>query len=224
MVRQNRIVISSGHSIQKSLSPQLSQVNIYCMCQILNHPSKKHLAYFLYQNTPQLIFSSKEGVMNEVLKKSFRLVDKMLGYYSKVTAVLIQLHQAQATADNKLLTIMIQRLKKALKSHYQCEVGYFWVREQNKADSQHYHVIILLNGHKCQQSKMVDILTEKVWKKIHPDNFSFKLRNRIYRIHRHTNKSELRALRMRMSYMAKREGKSNNPLNTHDYGLSRLSA
>lgn len=128
------------------------------MCPILNHPSKKHLAYFLFKDSPQPIFYSKEGVILEILNKSFQLVDTMLNYYSKVTAVLIQLHQAQPTKSNKALTAMIQKLKRSLKKHYKCEVGYFWVREQNLAGSQHYHMIILLNGHKCQQSKLVDKL------------------------------------------------------------------
>ena len=81
------------------------------MCPILLHPSKKHLAYFVYQGKPQLIFLSKKGIIQEILNKSYRIIDIMLSYYSKVTAVLVQLHQAQSTEDNKLLTRMIQKLK-----------------------------------------------------------------------------------------------------------------
>lgn len=192
------------------------------MCQILNHPSKKHLAYFLYQDHPHLIFNSKKGIIPEILNKSFKLVDTMLTYYSKVTAVFVQLHQAQPTEDNQLLTIMLQRLKAALKKHYRCEVGYFWVREQNDANSQHYHMIVLLSGHKCQQSQLVDTASDNAWKSIHPDNFRFKPKNRIYRIKRNGSYRELRALRMRMSYMAKREGKNTIASNVNSYQCCRL--
>lgn len=194
------------------------------MCQILSHPSKKHLAYFIYQEQPQLIFNSKDGIITEILNKSFQLVDTMLTYYSKVTAVLVQLHQSQPTEGNQLLTIMLQRLKVTLKKHYRCEVGYFWVREQNSADSQHYHMIVILSGHKCQQSKLVDAASNNAWKSIHPDNFRFKPRNRIYRIKRDENHKELRALRMRMSYMAKKEGKSSIAAHVNSYQCSRLKA
>lgn len=198
------------------------QVTIYCMCPILLHPSKKHLAYFRYQGKPHLIFHKQGGIIPEVLTKSFELVDTMLSYYSKVTAVLIQLHQVQATADNKSLTLMIRRLKDVLKKHYQCEVGYLWVREQNKAESQHYHMIVMLNGHKCQQSKLIDIATQIAWQNLHPDNFSFRVRNRIYRIKRNKDDHESRALRMRLSYMAKKEGKNHFKSYTNVYRYSLL--
>lgn len=193
------------------------------MCQILKHPSKKHLAYFLYQDNPQLIFNSKEGIIPEILTRSFQLVDNMLTTYSKVTAVLVQLHQAQPTEGNQLLTIMLQRLKTTLKKRYRCKVGYFWVREQSDANSQHYHMIVFLSGHKCQQSKLVDIASDNTWKSIHPDNFRFKPRNRIYRIKRDGGYRELRALRMRMSYMAKKEGKSTIAPYVNSYQCSRLT-
>ncbi|EGQ8608271.1 inovirus Gp2 family protein [Vibrio parahaemolyticus] len=198
------------------------QVTIYCMCPILLHPSKKHLAYFVYQGKPQLIFLSKKGIIQEVLNKSYRLIDIMLSYYSKVTAVLVQLHQAQSTEDNKLLTRMVQKLKGKLKKHYKCEIGYFWVREQDKAESHHYHMVIMLNGHKCQQSTLVDKVVQEAWQSIHPDNFSFRVRNRIYRIHRNGNGHELRALRMRLSYMAKKEGKTEFSNYTNVFRYSRL--
>lgn len=192
------------------------------MCPILLHQSKKHLAYFVYKGEPQLIFLSKEGVIKEILHKSYCLIDIMLTYYSKVTAVLIQLHQAQVTQDNKLLTRMVQKLKSSLKKHYKCEIGYFWVREQLKAESQHYHMVVMLNGHKCQQSTFVDKAVQDAWQSIHPDNFSFKVRNRIYRIHRSGNYHELRALRMRLSYMAKKEGKTEFRTYTNAFRYSRL--
>ncbi len=192
------------------------------MCPILLHPSKKHLAYFVYQGEPQLIFLSKRGVIKEILHKSYCLIDIMLSYYSKVTAVLIQLHQAQATTDNHLLTHTVQKLKSSLKKHYKCEIGYFWVREQLKAESQHYHMLVMLNGHKCQQSALVDKVVQEAWQSIHPDNFSFRVRNRIYRINRTGNGHELRALRMRLSYMAKKEGKTELRTYTNTYGFSRL--
>lgn len=192
------------------------------MCPLLLHPSKKHLAYYQHLGTPQLIFLSKKGPVIEILKKSFQLIDMMLCQYSKTTAVLIQLHQAHATRDNRLVATMMSQLKAALGKHYKCEVGYFWVREQEHADSQHYHAVVIVSGHKCQCSKLVDHLVQDIWQRTDPNNYSYQVRNRIYRVNRGGNTPELRALRMRLSYMAKKEGKQGFASRTHSYGCSRF--
>ncbi len=194
------------------------------MCPIILHQSKKHLAYYLYQNSYQLIFHKKNGlgVINEILKKAFDQLEVLRTHYSKVTVVLLQLHQAIYTKDSKSLTAMLTNLKAKLHEHYGSKVGYFWVREQNKAESQHYHMAIMLNGHKCQRSKLVDIATRAYWENRHPENFSFRVRNRVYRVSRCENDRELRAVRMRLSYMAKREGKSGTEAHVNAYGHSQL--
>ncbi|UTV27881.1 YagK/YfjJ domain-containing protein [Photobacterium atrarenae] len=192
------------------------------MCQIALHPSKPYLAFFPYQEGHHLIFYKKGGIIKEILNKAFGQLDAMLSHYTKVTVILLQLHQANPTQGSKPLTTMLARLKAKLQKHYGSQVGYFWVREQNKAESQHYHMAIMLNGHKCQRSKLVDIATQTYWENMHPDNFSFRVRNRIYRIRPDDNGSELRATRMRLSYMAKKEGKSQFMSYTHSFGCSRL--
>ncbi|MEZ8606914.1 inovirus-type Gp2 protein [Vibrio sp. 10N.239.311.G01] len=193
------------------------------MCPIILHPSKKHLAYYQYLGKYQLIFYRKpDGVFNEILEKAFGQLEAMRSYYSKVTMVLLQLHQAIHTKSNNQLTILLSKLKARLQKHYGGKVGYFWVREQNKAESQHYHIAIMINGHKCQRSKLVDIATQTYWENRHPDNFSFRIRNRIYRINTRKNSNELRAARMRLSYMAKRKGKLGFEPHTNTHGCSRL--
>nr|WP_159064965.1 inovirus-type Gp2 protein [Thaumasiovibrio subtropicus] len=158
------------------------------------------------------------------MARSYEQLDIMRSYYSKVTVILLQLHQATYTPSSRQLTNMLSKLKAKLQSHYGTKVGYFWVREQDKADSQHYHVAIMLNGHKCQRSKLVDIITQTYWENLHPDNFSFRVRNRIYHVRNDDDGRELRAIRMRLSYMAKREGKERFPSYTKAYGCSRLRA
>ncbi|EPR2983069.1 YagK/YfjJ domain-containing protein [Vibrio parahaemolyticus] len=192
------------------------------MCPIALHPSKKHLAYYLYRDSYQLIFHNKHGVISEILNKAFDQLEVLRSYYSKVTVILLQLHQAFHTKNSEQLTIMLSKLKAKLQKHYGSKVGYFWVREQNQAESQHYHMAIMVNGHKCQHSKLVDLATQTYWENRHPDNFSFRVRNRIYRVRNDDNGKELRAVRMRMSYMAKQDGKTQFTSHTKTYGYSKL--
>ncbi|EGR0550174.1 inovirus Gp2 family protein [Vibrio cholerae] len=192
------------------------------MCHIVLHPSKSFLAFFQYQESYQLIFYKKTGVIKKILLKAFQQIDAMISHYSKVTVVLLQLHQATPSRTSNPLTNMLSKLKAKLKAHYGCKVGYFWVREQNNALSQHYHMAVMVNGHKCQSSKLIDLATQAYWENLNPDNFSFKVRNRIYRIRNDDGGHELRAVRMRLSYMAKKEGKSQFAKNTHIFGSSHI--
>lgn len=191
------------------------------MCQIILHPSKKHLAYFNYESENHLIFYRKTGVIKKILVSALNQLKSMMSYYSKVTLVLLQLHQIVPSHNNKSITALMSRLKAKLQEHYKCRVGFIWVREQCSSDTPHYHVVVMLNGQKCQSSTLVDFLTKVVWQKIHPENFSFRIRNRIYRV-RKNDINELRAARLRLSYMAKSDSKTQFHSYTKRFGCSRL--
>lgn len=192
------------------------------MCQISLHPSKPFLAYYLYKNKQQLIFHRKTGIRKEILEQGFKQLDIMMDHYSKVSVILLQLHQDHFTADNVILTQFLVRLKKQIKKKYRCQIGYLWVREQNYADGQHYHLAIMVNGHKCNNAYAIGKMCEEVWEGPTDTNFSYRVRNRIYRIERYKNNDhELRAARMRMSYMAKNDSKHFEKY-TNCFGVSRL--
>lgn len=101
-------------------------------------------------------------------------------------------------------------------------MGYVWVRKQNVAKSQHYHLMIMLNGHKCRNAYAVSNICDEIWEDSKDTNFSYGIKNRLYCIKQYKNNdSELRAAKMRMSYMAKNETKDFNK-NTKTFGVSRL--
>jgi len=192
------------------------------MYQIALHESKKHLAYLNYYGEEQLIFHPRGGVIKKILLRSFSQLDTMISYYSKVSVVFLQIHQKEFTDDNKQMALFIKRFQLQLSKIYSCKFGYVWVREQVYAQSQHYHLAIMLSGHLCQSSRGIDQLCKDVWEQINPLNFSFKVRNRIYRIHREGKQHELRAARLRMSYLAKVHSKTNFGSHTKAFSTSRL--
>lgn len=192
------------------------------MSPISLHQSKKFLAYYNYNNEPQLIFNWKTGIREEILEKGFKQLDIMMTDYSKVSVILLQLHQDHFTEDNAILTRCLVQLKKKIKKKYNCKIGYLWVREQNNADGQHYHLAIMVNGHKCNNAYAIGKMCEEVWEGPTDTNFAYRVRNRIYRIERYKNDDhELRAARMRMSYMAKNDSKHFEKY-TNCFGVSRL--
>ncbi len=197
---------------------------LYCMCQITLHESKKFLAYYQYQNEQQLIFHKKKGVKKNILERGFEQLDILMTYYSKVSVILLQLHQSYFTADNNVMTKFVIELKKRIKKKYNCEIGYLWVREQNVAYAQHYHLMVMVNGHKCNNAYTVSNMCEDIWQGPTDTNFAYRVKNRIYCIKRYKNDGqELRATRMRMSYMAKNDTKEFAKY-TKSFGRSKLTA
>lgn len=164
---------------------------------------------------------NSEGLNLKILKAGFEQLDCMLSYYSKVTIVLLQLHQYTFTKDNQAISTLFKKLIIKLKKHYRCQIGYIWVREQERAASQHYHAAIMLSGHVCQKSYEIDKLTMELWHQLDPANFSYKVKNRVYRIQTYLKNHELNAVRLRLSYMAKNKGKS-AVKGVQNYNTSRL--
>lgn len=192
------------------------------MCEILHHESKKHLAYYAEGSRLHPIFNSPAGVCTKILKTGFKQLDSMLSYYSKVTMVLLQFHVPDFSYDNKSLSIFISRLKRKLSKHYGKRLGYLWVREQDNSKAQHYHMCIMLNGHKCQSTRRIDAIVKSEWESFGERYFSYRIRNRIYRINRTYDVKELRAAKTRLSYLAKLETKQRTPRYTKTYHASSL--
>jgi len=173
------------------------------MSVITLHPSKKRLAYFDYKQQQQLIFYPSGGINKELLKRIYSQLDNMLSYYSKVTVVFLQLHQKRYTESNTLITKFFGLLKKRLSKHYGTRIGHVWVREKHRAEAQHYHIAVMLNGHRCQKCYRVTQYAQQIWERLGEEHFSYRVRNRIYRIERREHNRELQAVRTRLSYLAK---------------------
>lgn len=171
------------------------------------HPRKKHLAIYQHNLVPQLVFYKPGGINLKILRVGYSQLDAMMSYYSKITVVFLQLHQSGYTNHNKPVTRFFKQLKHKLENYYKCKVAYLWVREQEGASKQHYHAAIMLNGHTCQSSYIINKFAEELWAHIDRRNFSFRVKNRLYRIQTYIGDKELNAARLRLSYLAKNAGK-----------------
>ncbi len=169
---------------------------------------KPKSAIYAYQGEYYQILYRPTGVNMRILKSSWDLIANWVGYYSKFSAIYIQLHQSQPSEDNKQLKTFLRKLTKQLSEHYNTpNIGYFWVREQSGRDKQHYHAIVLISGHCCQHSGIVDKLTREIWKEVDKNNSNYTVKNRVYRVNRMGNDKERRSLLFRLSYFAKNDTK-----------------
>ncbi|MGL6424460.1 YagK/YfjJ domain-containing protein [Aeromonas hydrophila] len=84
--------------------------------------------------------------------------------YKRVLFIRIDLHHCEPESTNKRISSLIKSLRAHVQQYYSIpQMGYLWVREQEKAKSQHYHIILMLDGDKIRHpAKLIKTLTD-IW-------------------------------------------------------------
>ena len=101
-------------------------------------------------------------------------------------------------------------------------LGYMWVREQEKAKSQHYHLALFLDGNKVQHpSKLLRWIKGRWTWYEQPKPPTIK---RPFLMTKRQCKSSIDDAVYRISYLAKPRGKGYRNRYTKDYSTSRIKA
>lgn len=189
------------------------------------HPTRKNVAYLEYKGDQQPVFHYSEGVYVDSLYSCYEQIDNMLSYHRKVTIVLIQFHQTQYSQSNQILSRALNRLLSTLKTHYKTKrIGYFWAREEGVSEAPHYHIAILLDGSVCQNSYHVFQHANNIWGSFQVGNYVWQPRRNLYLLRRgDTERFNLRAARMRISYAAKKTTKQTISSKVRKFGCSQIS-
>lgn len=162
------------------------------------------------------------GVYPKILHKSLDQLDICQNKWRRVFVIRFDLHQRFYTADNKMVSRFRKNLSRRIEREYKIfEMGYLWVREQEKAKSQHYHMAIFLDGDKINHSASISIMIAAAWKGLKLGNSVHLPDKRFYNIVDDESKAQVV---YRLSYLAKQRGKGYRPPQTKDYGTSRLIA
>jgi len=166
--------------------------------------------------------AKRSGCYLAILKPIKQQLDAMLSHYSKVLMVRLDLHVCEYSGDNKKISYLMKKLKKSLNQKYGMKhVGYSWVRELETSDRQHYHLALLLNGHKIRYPQKIIKWIEQFWQnRGEPKPFTPK--NCYTMIYWGDHESYKKAF-FRMSYFAKERGKGHKDLAANNYSTSRLS-
>lgn len=149
----------------------------------------------------------------------------MFSYYSKVTIILFQFHQAEYKNDNHQLSRLVGGLKNSLKKRYaNTRVGYAWAREHGKKGNDfHYHIAFMVNGSLCKSSHHLWLTAHSLCKSVSSNNYIWLPKRNTYRLHRYTEPAHINSARMRMSYAAKRRSKEQIPTGIDKFGFSQLT-
>ncbi|NIY88512.1 YagK/YfjJ domain-containing protein [Vibrio campbellii] len=188
---------------------------------------KKHQScspYFRYEGKVYEI-NARKGmpIFTHQLRKSIDQLTAMEGYHHRVLVVVFGLHLPSYSKGNEMISKFLSWLRYWLVKEYKINrIGYVWCRERNKANAQHYHFALMLDGSKLQYpSKFLNIAKEN-WHRLSAGGFLFIPDNCFYMLKR-GNAIVRAAIIYRLSYYAKVNSKQTREGMTNDYGTSRLS-
>lgn len=180
-----------------------------------------HSDWYWYANKGWRINSRKSGSRIDILKCLLSQLSIMLERDSKVFMFRFDLRLAGYTDDNRCITNFNRRLFKRIKRHYKSTIGFAWVREIERSKKQHYHYVLLLEGHKIRHPATIQKWIQEIWNNYDGTPHWSGYAN----LHREDETSIQKTVYW-ISYLAKPRGKGSNyrPAQTKDYGSSRLKS
>ncbi|WP_448247581.1 YagK/YfjJ domain-containing protein [Thalassotalea agariperforans] len=181
--------------------------------------TKENSILFPFKDHSYPVYKTDKGLNKKALIRLFTLIEKYKSHYSKSAIFRIDLHPDSYTSDNKIISSFLAKQIKLLEKKYSCIVSYFFAREQNSSDKQHYHLALFFSGHKVNHPSVISNEIKNNWKSHCAGSIHF-VENPMYTIKRGDKRSIDQAI-YRLSYLIKNYTKEKNGKG-QSYGLSRL--
>jgi hypothetical protein len=174
---------------------------------------------FIYDNTLFIISDKKYNFYTEILNKTLEQLTTALKIHKRLLVVRFDFHTGTHTNNNFIISKFLTRIRNYLQRKYNTSnIGYIWVREQEKSKKQHYHLAIFISGKVINYpNNLINNIKEK-WQ----PNHSPTIKNPYYFIDQNNKQTELSKAIFRLSYLAKTRGKGYRDTQAKDYGASRL--
>lgn len=179
---------------------------------------------FYYYNGVQLPLNSDDAYKC-IPKLVERMADEFfaaLEFHSKVLAVRLDLHCHTDEATNAPIKGLWNWLKQDLKRLYRMNnVGCFWVREHGKKKGVHWHLVLLLDGNKTQDSHLVIKKISAYWERL-KNLGDVKIPHNCYKQMIRGDADSFDEAFYRSSYLTKERSKF--VCNNRSYGCSQLAS
>jgi len=189
--------------------------------------NRKHVTYSDYYELDGMIYeintTIQSGCYTPILKSGISQLNICYDKWKRVFVYFFALHDHIQREDSKHVSNFIdKKLKPYLEKNYDMkQVGYLWVREQEKAKSQHYHFVLYLDGDKIQHPRILSKALKDLWENGSNDDKTIGyVKNSFYDVR---GIEELHRAVTRLSYLAKERGKGYRPPQSKDFGRSRLT-
>jgi len=183
---------------------------------------KEHYGSLININGEQLEINSTDtlGVYPIIIEKMVQELDKAIHLYKRVFVLRFDLHLNHYSDDNKeistFMKAQVQRIKRKYKTKY---VGYVWVREMERAKTQHYHCAFFIDGDRLRTS---NVLNQQIKAKWYKNGHRSVVPKPFYFIDKHNYEEKRKEVIHRLSYLAKVRGKGYRSPQAKDYSTSRL--
>jgi len=167
------------------------------------------------------IGKNEGGVYYEIIKRMIEQLDIALTIHKRILVHRFDLHPSYYTGSNEIISKFFKRIKQWIYRHYGIKkIGYGWVREQERAKKQHYHLVLFLDGNKIQHPKKLNAKIKEMWT---PLGHMPVISKPYYFVDKNNPNKRLEAI-WRISYMAKIRGKGYRDPQANDFGTSRLKS
>jgi len=177
---------------------------------------------FLHNGKTYRVNSSKSGLYAEILKPMIEQFEIGLKKWRRVFVLRFDLHTHVFTKNNVRITAFRKRLFQKLKRYYGFkEIGSCWVREQERAKSQHYHFVLFLDGNLIRHSSIINEMIRAAWD---DGTGTYTMPHIKHPFHFVDREGITQEAMYRVSYLAKPRGKGYRPPQTKDFQCSRMKA
>ena len=178
--------------------------------------------HILFNGNLCRLSTGKSGINSKQMNSILGQLEAMFSHHSKLHIIRFDLRLGIYADTSKMITAFNRRLFKWIKREYDLKrIGFTWCREQERAKHQHYHYVLILDGHKVRYPDKIIERVKKIWSTIGlshwiPDNCYYSIER--------GNHQQTEEVIKRLSYLAKARGKGYKPNQSKNYGGSRIKA
>lgn len=153
----------------------------------------------------------------------FKIIEQLKiarSIHKRLLVVRFDLHSHFFNQGNEEISLFRKQIIQWVIRNYKTrDIGFVWVREIEKAKSQHYHLAMFIDGDKIRHPKrLLEIIKEK-WEMRSPNHHMPHIPKPYHFI---DNEKAFNEAVYRLSYLAKTRGKGYRPVQSKDYSTSRL--
>lgn len=158
-------------------------------------------------------------IISSIIRRIIEQVIAMLSHHSKLLVYRFDLHVKHSTDNNEIITRFLEKFKYQVRQLYGINrVGYVWVRERERVKHQHYHVVVLLDGHKVNYWQGLAEVIKQSWGDVGGGGFHGAKSELLER----GDRGALHEVIGMLSYLAKNRGKGYKPEQAKNFGSSRV--
>lgn len=174
--------------------------------------------------------NGKYAVRTDILWRGFERMKQMLGKYHRLCQIRLETPTFFNESECKKFRLALQKLRNQLREYYDTEhIGYLYVRENSSDKGWHFHVVIWVDGKKCNNSHVAwDMWNKLLWdadvlKPFRQDYVPNMLREIRARMVKASDPNSLSEAVRVWTYLAKTRTKGKGSLNTRDFSISQFS-